>query len=153
MLHPGSPGEEDGAVVSGMAFDLQLVYPMGDDKPVAAGDDEHESALPRVVIASPAHFYHPNVHPTSGVVCARALGARCSPVDLVGDQLVALLSVLGRPVFSVPPLNDEAAASWYADARELRAKVRGAAPTAPSALDVTDEQTPPSVRRVVSLGL
>lgn len=138
---------DDGALVCGMAFELQLVYPMN-DVPEMANDDAHEAALPRVVLNAPSRFYHPNVHPTSGVLCTRALGKRCSPVDLVGDQLVAVLSLLRRPVFSVPPLNVAAAASWYGDAAELRTRVQGAAGAAAAA-----QPTPLSVRRVVSLGL
>ena len=54
----------------------------------------------------------------------RALGKRCAPVDLVGDQLQAVLSLLCRPAFSVAPLNPPAAAGWYGNREELRAKAQ-----------------------------
>ena len=88
-------------------------------------DDE----LPRVQILSPTCF-HPNVDPRDQSVCADALGCRCTPVDLVGQQLKALTSLLERPSFEVAPLNMEAAALWYGDVNELRCRVRGELPLA-----------------------
>ena len=148
---------KDGAAVAGMVFQLRLTYSLVDGTDVESAH-AHEGAMPRVKVLSPARFFHPNVHPTSGLVCAGALATRCSPVELVADQLKAVLSILRRPVFSVPPVNAEAAACWYGDEQTLRTRVRGGAP--PPAVDLSDAAADaesasitPLVRRVVSLGL
>ena len=139
------PPQHEGSLIGGgMAFDFQLTYPMGDEEGFVppslhdGSDHAHEAALPRISIASPAAFFHPNVNPRTGALCVKALGRRCTPVELVGEQLKAALSVLARPVFDVPPLNAKAAREWYGDRDKLRRFVRG-----------RDKPTP--MRRIVSL--
>jgi ubiquitin-protein ligase len=122
----------DRSLVSGMAFRLRLEFPTLHPTPTTHKEEEeeeeegHVSALPVVKVVSPRCF-HPNIDPSDGTVCLRALSRRCSPVDLVGEQLYGVLSLLGRPAFDVPPLNTEAAAKWYGDEKELRLLVSGGA--------------------------
>lgn len=89
----------------GIKYHLRLTFLFDDE----TGDVQ---SLPSVLIISPTCF-HPNVD-ASGRLCEHALERRCTPVDLVGDQLRGILSVLHRPVFAVPPLNKSAARDWYA---------------------------------------
>lgn len=138
----------DGALISGMTFQLKLTYPMGDDVAADVGDD----ALPRVQVLTPCRFYHPNVHPLTGALDIRALGTRCTSVSLVGTQLHAILSLLTRPCFSVAALNREAAASWYGDRAKLKSHMRGSAALAYERAEA-EQRAPTSIRRVVSLGL
>lgn len=109
----------DGSLMSGLKFELRLCFPVGSDATRA------QNGLPLVKVEAPAHLFHPNLDP-AGVLCSAALESRCSAVDLVGDQLSAVMSILQRPVFRVPPRNLEAAAAWYGDKLELRRRVRGA---------------------------
>jgi ubiquitin-protein ligase len=89
------------SVHGGLELALELQYELE-----GAGADE----LPRVRIVRPA-CYHPNVGP-DGAVCPAALADRCSPVELVGELLATVRELLARPVFSTPPLNEDAAARW-----------------------------------------
>ena len=158
----------DGSLVAGMTFQMHLTYPMDGDGVANAADGAaeaaeftHDGALPRVQIATPHRLFHPNVNPLTGIVDVRALGTRCSPVALVGEQLLAVLSLLTRPCFSVPALNREAAVGWYGDRAKLVSRMRGAIALAYERAEA--EQRPPtkghptprttSVRRIVSLGL
>lgn len=105
---------EDGSSrMSGLAHTLRLTF--------------HDDELPHAQILSPARCFHPNVDPRGQAVCAKALERRCTPVDLVSEQLKAVLSLLDRPVFDVAPLNAEAATLWYGNERVLRRRIRGEA--------------------------
>jgi ubiquitin-protein ligase len=107
---------DDGAALSGRELQLSLHYPP--DEADVEGD-EATAGLPCIRVVRP-HVFHPNVDPKTGIVCARALSSRCSAVQLVREQLEGLASLMGRPVFGVPPLNRVAAAAWYGDRSELQ---------------------------------
>ena len=89
----------DNSALAGSVFALQLVF------------DEASGDLPLVRVVQPA-CQHPNVD-GFGVLCARALQRRCSPVDPLRKMLEEIRGLLQTPCFAVAPLNEDAAARWF----------------------------------------
>ena len=134
------------AACSGMTFRLALDFTPRGDGDANGATDYDASGLPHVRVVSPACF-HPSVR-RDGVVSAAALSRRTTPVALISEQLAAVIGLLNRPEFGVAPLNRKAAALWFGDADELRARVRAGLPKSAEQLDVTT--TPARLERAAS---